>query len=149
MTRNRFGWFTGISVAGAAVASLGLSSALPIAQAAPASPGATSATVVKTVTRAPIGKMLAAASNGHSLYVLSTGTCTGSCLQAWPPLLMPKGATVPKGASCLATAKSSGGRLQVTYHKKRLYFFASDTATSVMGNGVAGFFAAKVTGKCP
>jgi len=36
------------------------------------------------------------------------------------------------------------GRLQVTYHKMRLYTFINDSGTSVTGNGVAGFKVAKV-----
>jgi len=60
---------------------------------------------------------------------------------------MPRGKTVPKGAPCLATAKL-GHRLQVTYHKQRLYTFTGDSGHSVNGNGVAGFVAAKVTKKC-
>jgi predicted lipoprotein with Yx(FWY)xxD motif len=76
---------------------------------------------------------------GKTLYTASS--CTGSCLSAWPPLLMPSGTTVPKGPKGLAglgTAKM-GKRLQVTYKKHRLYTFTGDSGSSVSGNGVAGF----------
>jgi predicted lipoprotein with Yx(FWY)xxD motif len=117
--------------------------------AAQAQPYPTSkARVVQVVTRQPFGKMLAATS-GRSLYILPAGTCTGSCLSAWPPLLMPRGTTIPLGTRCLKTAKL-GHRLQVTYRGKRLYKFAGDSGTSVTGNNVSGFKVAKVrTGACP
>ena len=76
---------------------------------------------------------------GKTLY--TAASCTGSCLGAWPPLLMPKGDTIPKGPkgfSGLGTAKM-GKRLQVTYKKHRLYTFTGDSGSSVNGNGVAGF----------
>ena len=47
----------------------------------------------------------------------------------------------PRGMSWTA-------KLQVTYHKLRLYAFIHDTGHSVTGNGVAGFHVAKVTMAC-
>jgi len=76
---------------------------------------------------------------GRTLYTASS--CTGSCLSTWPPLLMPKGKTIPKGPkglTGLGTAKM-GSHLQVTYKKHRLYTFSGDSGSSVTGNGVAGF----------
>lgn len=112
---------------------------------------ATSGTKTKVVTeanRSPIGEMLVNL-KGQSLYTNPSG-CTGSCLQAWPPLLMPKGTTKPKGAKCLATVSAAkAGRLQVTYDSQPLYTFAGDSGSSVNGNGVAGFEAAAVTPSCP
>ncbi len=122
-----------------------MSADLSAAQATPAR--TTSAIVVKVVTRAPFGKMLATI-KGRSLYIKPKGGCTGACLTAWPPLLMPKGTTVPRGVRCLKTAKF-GRRLQVTYRGKRLYRFAGDSGTSVNGNNVGGFKVAKlITGPC-
>jgi hypothetical protein len=110
-------------------------------------PSTKSAVVVKVVTRHHFGKILATP-KGRALYVLPHGTCTGACLSIWPRLVMPRGKTVPKGTKCLGTAKfGSHGRLQVTYHKMRLYTFAEDSGTSVNGNGVAGFKVAKLV-KC-
>jgi predicted lipoprotein with Yx(FWY)xxD motif len=115
------------------------------AQARPAASGR--ATVVKVVTRHPFGKMLATI-KGRSLYYLPSGTCTGNCLSIWPPLLMPRGKTIPLGTRCLKTARF-GHRLQVTYRGKRLYRFVSDSGSSVNGNGVGGFKVAKLrTGAC-
>jgi predicted lipoprotein with Yx(FWY)xxD motif len=92
--------------------------------------------------------MAAAGSSGHSLYEHPNGSCSASCQSIWPPLLMPAGTTIPKGASCLKTAKLGTG-LQVTYHGQRLYTFTGDSGHSVNGNGVAGFVVAKVTTACP
>jgi predicted lipoprotein with Yx(FWY)xxD motif len=110
---------------------------------------ATSAVVVKVAKRPTIGKMLVVPGTGRALYILPSGTCTGSCTQVWPALVMPAGATVPKGARCLGTVAFGTNQLQVTYHKQPLYTFAQDSGHSVSGNGVAGFKAAKVTTACP
>jgi predicted lipoprotein with Yx(FWY)xxD motif len=104
---------------------------------------ATSAVVVKVAARGSFGKILVTP-KGRALYQKTSGRCTGSCLMIWPPLLLPKGATVPKGTTNLGTATFTGGRLQVTYHKKRLFTFASDSGTNVTGNGVGGFVVANV-----
>jgi predicted lipoprotein with Yx(FWY)xxD motif len=102
-------------------------------------------TVVKVVDRAPYGKMLATVS-GASLYTTAS-SCTGGCLQVWPPLLMAKGKTMPTGVSDLTAVKVTIGKnhdLQVAYKGKRLYRFASDSGSSVRGNGVGGFKVASV-----
>lgn len=132
-----------VVLAGTAVA------AGPMAASAQVTPmhSTKSAVVVKVVTRHHFGKIVAT-TKGRALYVLPHGTCTGSCLSIWPRLVMPRDKTVPKGTKCLGTAKfGSHGRLQVTYHKMRLYTFADDSGTSVNGNGVAGFKVAKLV-KC-
>lgn len=97
----------------------------------------TAATVVKIdKTEGKFTNVLNTLAN-FPLYTTATA-CTGTCLQAWPPLLMPKGTTIPRGAPNLATAKF-GTRLQVTYKTHRLYKFVGDTAGHVTGNGVSGF----------
>jgi predicted lipoprotein with Yx(FWY)xxD motif len=128
-----------VALAGGAVAGTAMS-----ADASAVSPahGGRSATVVTQKTHAPFGKMLFT-THDFALYYLPSGSCTGGCLAIWPPLLMPAGKTVPKGASCLHTVKF-GRRLQVTYDKHRLYTFAQDSRGTVTGNGVAGFKVAKV-----
>jgi predicted lipoprotein with Yx(FWY)xxD motif len=105
--------------------------------------------VVKVVTRKPFGKMLAT-TKGASLYYLPKGSCSGQCLNFWPPLVLPKGSTAtPAGTTCLGTA-TFGHLRQVTYRGHRLYRFSEDRGTSVKGNGQAGFVVAKVSAKaCP
>jgi predicted lipoprotein with Yx(FWY)xxD motif len=123
-----------------------LSADLASAQAAPTV--TKRATVVKVVTRRPFGKILATI-HGRSLYIRPNRSCTGMCLASWPPLLMPKGKTIPVGTRCLGT-KPRGRRLQVTYRDQRLYLFSGDSGSSVNGNGVSGFKVAKVsTRACP
>jgi len=132
-----------VLVSGSTAATAGIAAA----QAHPSGPStATSAVVVKEAFRMGFGKILVTAGTGRALYFNPAG-CNAACRSIWPPLTMPAGATVPKGAPCLATAKL-GHKLQVTYHKARLYTFTNDTGHSVNGNGVAGFHVARVTKAC-
>lgn len=105
--------------------------------------------MVKVVTRMPVGKMLATTA-GLSLYTISTNTCDATCQSFWPPLTLPKGSTaVPTGTTCLGTAKL-GNLRQVTYRGLRLYTFYLDSGSSVGGDHMQGFLAARVkTGACP
>jgi predicted lipoprotein with Yx(FWY)xxD motif len=144
-SRHKFATRTGVAVA----VLTGVAVLVPGMDAAQAAGGGKGAKVVETVSRNPVGNMLATTS-GASLYTHPGGPCTGSCLQVWPQLLMPAGKTIPKGSGveCLSTVSTSAG-LQVTYHKQPLYTFVSDSGTSLNGNGVGGFVAAKITKKCP
>ncbi|MFZ0666625.1 MAG: hypothetical protein WAM97_12800 [Acidimicrobiales bacterium] len=112
-----------------------------------AAPAGQGAVVVQMVNRSPVGNMLAT-TGGASLYIHPSGPCTGGCLSVWPALLMPAGKTKPKGAQCLTTVSTAGG-LQVSYHNQALYTFTGDSGSSVNGNGVGGFKAAKINKKCP
>jgi len=133
-------------VSGSTAATVGVATGVQ-AQIRPVGSGS-AATVVHEAMRPGFGKILVTVNGGHSLYEHPNGSCGPGCRSIWPPLLMPAGATTPKGASCLATAKL-GTKLQVTYHGQRLYTFTGDSGHSVNGNGVAGFVVAKVTTKCP
>jgi predicted lipoprotein with Yx(FWY)xxD motif len=127
----------------------GLTTTAVAASASQAQPqAAKSAVVVKVKTHKPYGKILVTVKD-FTLYYLPKGSCTGTCLTAWPPLLMPSGKTKPEGVSCLATVSyGTHHRLQVTYRKHRLYTFSGDTPGTVNGNGVAGFVVAKVAAHC-
>jgi predicted lipoprotein with Yx(FWY)xxD motif len=144
-TRSPARWAGGVlavALAGGAIAA-----APAMASAQPVPHTSKSATVVKERTRHGFGKILVT-TKGRALYILPSGSCTGSCLSIWPRLVMPKGKTIAKGAPCLGVAKfGTHHRLQVTYHKKRLYTFDGDSGTSVTGNGIDGFKVAKVV-KC-
>jgi len=131
----------GAGVSWPAAMSASAASARPAAAAA-----GKSATVVKEATRGKFGKILVT-THGRALYYLPSGSCNSSCLAIWPRLAMPAGTTKPTGASCLGTAPFGKHRLQVTYHRHRLYTFVSDSGTSVNGNGVNGFKVARVV-KC-
>jgi predicted lipoprotein with Yx(FWY)xxD motif len=130
-----------VLVSGSTAATAGIAAA----QAGPAGTG-TSAVVVHEASRTGFGKILVTPKVGMALYTNPAG-CSAACRSIWPPLLMPKGATTPTGAPCLATAKH-GKKLQVTYHKLRLYTFTGDTGHSVNGDGVAGFHVAKLVKGC-
>jgi predicted lipoprotein with Yx(FWY)xxD motif len=130
----------GIAI-GALFASAGALGAVPAASAGVVAHTGKSAVVVKiSKSRGGFKNVLTTtAGMGATLYT-ATG-CSGSCQSIWPPLLMPKGATIPKGPkglTGLGTVKS-GKHLQVTYKKHPLYTFTSDSGSSVSGNGVAGF----------
>ena len=132
-----------VLISGSTAATAGIAAA----QVRPSGPStATSAVVVKEASRTGFGKILVTPGAGRALYFNPAG-CNAACRGVWPPLTMPAGATVPKGAPCLGTAKL-GTKLQVTYHGMRLYTFINDTGHSVNGNGVAGFHAAKLVKGC-
>jgi predicted lipoprotein with Yx(FWY)xxD motif len=142
ITKNGLALRTGV----VAATLTGLAVLVPGVQPAQAAGGGKSATVVQTVSRSPVGKMLAT-TGGASLYTHPSGPCTGSCLAIWPALLMPANKTKPKGAECLSTVATKGG-LQVRYDNQPLYTFVDDTGTSLNGNKVAGFKAAKIKSSC-
>ncbi len=132
-----------------AIASAAIGLGAFTASAAPAiASTATTTTVVKVANRPPFGNILTN-TKGFALYIHPVGLCTGACLASWPPLLMPKGTATPGGAKCLTTVKFGSTGRQVEYMGQRLYTFTSDTATSVFGNGLAGFKVAKVSKTCP
>jgi predicted lipoprotein with Yx(FWY)xxD motif len=85
--------------------------------------------VVKLVESANGGSILANM-RGRTLYSLSVEKngrfiCTGGCLSAWPPLLVPKGVK-PTGPVKLGKVERPDGRIQVTYRGRPLYRFAED-----------------------
>ena len=133
---------------GAAVTALGLAGLVVGPQMAFAS-GSTAVRVVKVADRAPVGNMLTTL-KGKSLYIHPSGPCTGSCLSVWPAYNIPAGDTTPGGAKCLTlAAPNAKGRQQIEYQGQRLYTFVDDSGTSLNGNGVGGFMAAKVSTTCP
>jgi predicted lipoprotein with Yx(FWY)xxD motif len=135
-------------VAVGAVASglVALSAGVTAAQAQ--SPATNRATVVKVAARHGFGRLVVTI-HGRALYTAPPSGCTGGCLTIWPPLLMPRGKTIPLGTHCLGTARF-GHRLQVTYREHRLYLFYLDSGTSVSGDEMGGFEVARaVSSACP
>lgn len=115
----------------------------PSASAQAGKKGPKPTTVVKVATRSPYGQILTT-DKKFALYVEPGGTCTGSCLTIWPPLLMPKGKTIPAGTTGLGTVSTAAG-LQVTYHSMPLYTFYTDTKKTENGENVGGFVVAQVS----
>jgi len=95
--------------------------------------------VIATATNSKFGTILVSRTTLYTLKPNATA-CATTCLKYWPEVLLAKGvmtATAGKGvdASKLGTVKRAGGRLQVTYAGKALYWFAGDTAAGqVKGN---------------
>jgi predicted lipoprotein with Yx(FWY)xxD motif len=115
------------------------------------SPAATGGVTISTASVMGVGTVLVDGS-GMTLYydkAESDGTikCTGGCATAWPPVLLPDGASAATAgtgvdASQLGTIARPDGGSQVTYGGKPLYLFQGDTAGQAAGQGVGGFFAA-------
>ena len=114
-------------------------------------PTATPAPVVKTATATVDGKSqtILTDPNGMTLYYYTpdkgTGkvTCTGTCLQNWPPLLLPSGITKPTGdrgvTGTLDVLPSPNGGTQVTYNAWPLYAWIKDKAHGdTTGQNVGG-----------
>lgn len=86
---------------------------------------------------------------GLTLYIKSgdsknTSTCTGGCLQAWPPLTVPAGATATTGTGVTGTlgtfVRPDTGKTQVTYKGLPLYYYVGDSKPGdTTGDGVGGF----------
>ncbi len=87
--------------------------------------------------------------DGRALYMFSadtqgdTSSCTGDCMQAWPPLVTTgtPGVSVPDLDSALVgTVTRPDGAMQVTYNGWPLYYYQSDTGPGqTMGEGLNGF----------
>jgi predicted lipoprotein with Yx(FWY)xxD motif len=89
----------------------------------------------RTVTRearAPsLHKTVLTNTKGLTLYTLNGEVkgkfiCTGTCLEAWPPLLVAAG-TKPKGPVRLGTIKRPEGKTQVTFRGMPIYTYAGDS----------------------
>ena len=130
----------GVFLATAAVTATALAVVTVGAGAATPAKVSTTAAVVVSTAESELGTVLVA---GHTVYTRkANGTsCTGTCLKARPPVLLPTvqaAATAGAGvdASKLGTASAGHGRRQVTYAGKRLYRFAKDRAPGdVNGDG--------------
>jgi len=92
---------------------------------------------------------------GHTLYALTmdspgVSTCSGSCLETWPPLLHQGAPIAGDGvqSSSIGTMSRSDGGEQITYNGKPLYTYSGDqTAGDLNGQGKGGvWFAVTVEG---
>ncbi len=102
--------------------------------------------VAISVAQSSLGAYLAGP-NGHALYVLTkdsanTSTCTDSCAQNWPPLLVNAGQTVSPGTGVtgtVATFARPDGSTQVSVNGMPVYYFAGNSAASdTNGQGIGG-----------
>jgi predicted lipoprotein with Yx(FWY)xxD motif len=102
--------------------------------------------VLVSKTNSSVGSYLADPSD-NTLYTDGSGTtgvsnCTGSCLSAWP-VYQDKGATTGLPTNVGTITRSDNGEIQYTYKGSPLYYFSSDSAGQVTGNGEGGFTVAK------
>ena len=105
------------------------------------------AMLVSTAKSPTLGTYLETA-QGRTLYTFTLdatnkSSCTGECADAWPPLLVPKGAKLAKlvhgvKVSRLGKIKRPNGTFQLTYEGRPLYRFAGDKSAGQMtGQGFA------------
>ena len=126
--------------------------ALALALVTGASANGGSKVVAKETQVESLGARVLARTSGHTLYSLSVEThgrfvCTGGCLGAWKPLVVPQGVK-PKGPVKLGTSRRPDGKTQVTFKGRPLYSFDGDSkAGEANGEGfkdVGTWHAAKV-----
>ncbi len=98
--------------------------------------------VAKEAQNEALGKTVLTTLAGRTLYSLSVETrgkfiCTGSCLAAWHPLVVPVGVK-PTGPVKLDTiVRPDNKRAQVTYRGRPLYRFDGDSkAGDANGEGI-------------
>ena len=102
-------WRTSAGRLAAAVLALGALSALAFApNAAAAAPRQTTASEIDTAKNAELGTYLTA---GTTVYTLkpSKTKCTAKCLKAWPPVLLPAGATAATAGTGVDASQLGGG----------------------------------------
>ncbi len=70
---------------------------------------------------------------GFALYAFTRdpqgkSVCTGACAKAWPPFIVTRPPRAAGGvkATLLGTTKRAGGKLQVTYAGRPLYYYVGD-----------------------
>jgi predicted lipoprotein with Yx(FWY)xxD motif len=96
------------------------------------------ATTISTAKDAKLGTILVA---GTTVYTLKGNKkCNAACLKAWPPVLLPDGASAATAGngvdgSKLGTKMLTNGKMQVTYAGSPLYWYVKDKkAGQVKGN---------------
>jgi len=75
--------------------------------------------------------------------------CKGSCAKAWPPLIVRRGATVPRRIAGIpgrfGVIRRPDGRLQVTHRGLAVYTYAHEAPTQVLCNDVNGWFVVRLS----
>ena len=128
----------------AAVAVGALASAAPAADMKPR--------LVRTITDATLGEVLAAG-NRQAIYVWNRERngkvrCYDACADAWPPVLVRKGVRVPMHVDGVmgdfGTVRRADGMRQLTLDRRPLYTYAHERPGEVKCNNVDGWFVVKV-----
>ena len=126
------------SPASQAPASAAPPASAPAASAPAASESAAGAATVEAKPVGAAGTVLVDGDDGMTVYIFTKdvkdsgkSNCTTGCIDTWPALTVPAGATPTGGASLtgkLGTITRDDGTLQVTYNGLPLYFFKNDKA---------------------
>lgn len=103
-----------------------------------------SSAIIVTKTSSSVGQYLADGSD-KALYTYSKDTngvsnCSGSCIASWPVYEATTTDNLPVNVTVIMR---SDGTKQYAYKGMPLYFFTSDSAGQVTGDGVALFSVAK------
>jgi predicted lipoprotein with Yx(FWY)xxD motif len=125
-------------IAAAVLAAGGLAATVGVTGASGALHSHAKSIVIKTAKSGKYGTILVSTDTVYTLKPNAVA-CTSACHKIWIQVLLPKGvtkATAGAGVSAakLGTVKVAGGRLQVTYGGKALYWFFQDKAGQVKGN---------------
>jgi predicted lipoprotein with Yx(FWY)xxD motif len=104
------------------------------------SKGAAAAAVVKTANSSTLGTIVVDGT-GKTAYTLTNGSqqvpCSGACLQVWPAVSLPAGATKASGSGVKNVAAMG---TQVTINGAPVYTFSGDAAAgSTNGEGITSF----------
>ena len=74
--------------------------------------------------------------------------CTGSCAKAWPPLIVKRGAAVPRRIAGLrgtfGVVRHYDGRRQLTHNRRPVYTYAHERRRRVLCNDVDDWFVVRV-----
>jgi predicted lipoprotein with Yx(FWY)xxD motif len=146
-------------IAAAVLVAGGLATTLGVTGASGAVHSHAKGIVVSTAKSAKYGTILVSTDTVYTLKP-NASPCTSACHKIWIQVLLPKGvtkATAGTGVSAakLGTVKVAGGRLQVTYGGRALYWFFKDKFGQVKGNVTdtwgkwSDIVLAKPTGKKP
>jgi predicted lipoprotein with Yx(FWY)xxD motif len=97
------------------------------------------------VARSQFGRILADG-RGQALYYFDReqtrrSECYGACAAAWPPVLTNGRPVAGKGARArlLGTTRRRGGKRQVTYRGRPLYYYVDDAPGRVLCHNVSEF----------
>jgi predicted lipoprotein with Yx(FWY)xxD motif len=121
-----------------------------LALAVPATALGAATPLVTTFKSPQFGRVLAQTSSGKALYYWTPEKadhkihCTGACLKAWPPLIVPKGKRIaahrPGYSGTFGTIVRPDGRTQIAYNRLPLYSYIHDPKGVVLCNNVDGWF---------
>ncbi len=128
-------------------ATLAMAATAPVAAADDMTPR-----LVRTIADRQLGNVLATGTR-QAIYTWNRERdgrvrCTGTCAEAWPPVVVKAGTVVPMHVRGImgdfGTVRRPDGTRQLTLDRRPLYTYAHEGPGEVKCNNVAGWFAVKV-----